>query len=113
MAEKQRAHRRLIRQTSKIFACLSLCDKTNCRATAGRRVAPDRERRCRQPSGNDSLVDEYLNFLAVERGASLNTLDAYSRDIRPVSGASRQPVGVSSPLAVSARERDGISRGAS
>jgi len=28
-----------------------------------------------------SLVDEYLNFLAVERGASLNTLEAYSRDI--------------------------------
>jgi integrase/recombinase XerD len=27
-------------------------------------------------------VDEYLNFLAVERGASLNTLEAYSRDIR-------------------------------
>ncbi len=26
-------------------------------------------------------VDEYLNFLAVERGASLNTLEAYSRDI--------------------------------
>ncbi len=32
---------------------------------------------------NDSTrVDEYLNFLAVERGASLNTLEAYSRDIR-------------------------------
>ena len=31
---------------------------------------------------NDSnRVDEYLNFLAVERGASLNTLEAYSRDI--------------------------------
>jgi integrase/recombinase XerD len=31
---------------------------------------------------NDSNhIDEYLNFLAVERGASLNTLEAYSRDI--------------------------------
>ncbi len=28
------------------------------------------------------LMDEYLNHLAVEKGASLNTLDAYSRDIR-------------------------------
>ena len=27
-------------------------------------------------------IDEYLNYLAVERGASLNTLEAYSRDIR-------------------------------
>ncbi len=27
-------------------------------------------------------LDEYLNYLAVEKGASLNTLDAYSRDIR-------------------------------
>jgi integrase/recombinase XerD len=26
-------------------------------------------------------VDEYLNFLAVEKGASLNTLEAYSRDL--------------------------------
>ncbi len=26
-------------------------------------------------------VDEYLNFLAVERGVSLNTLEAYSRDL--------------------------------
>ena len=31
---------------------------------------------------NSAWVDEYLNFLAVERGASLNTLEAYSRDIR-------------------------------
>jgi integrase/recombinase XerD len=28
-----------------------------------------------------SLVDEYLNFLAVEKGVSLNTLEAYSRDL--------------------------------
>jgi integrase/recombinase XerD len=27
------------------------------------------------------LVDEYINFLAVERGMSLNTLEAYSRDL--------------------------------
>lgn len=27
------------------------------------------------------LVDEYLNFLAVERGVSINTLEAYSRDL--------------------------------
>jgi integrase/recombinase XerD len=31
---------------------------------------------------DSARVDEYLNFLAVERGASLNTLEAYSRDIR-------------------------------
>ncbi len=28
-----------------------------------------------------NLVDEYLNFLAVEKGVSLNTLEAYSRDL--------------------------------
>jgi len=27
------------------------------------------------------LIDEYLNFMAVEKGASRNTLDAYSRDL--------------------------------
>jgi integrase/recombinase XerD len=27
------------------------------------------------------LIDEYLNFLAVEKGASRNTLDGYSRDL--------------------------------
>lgn len=27
------------------------------------------------------VVDEYINFLAVERGVSLNTLEAYSRDL--------------------------------
>jgi integrase/recombinase XerD len=47
----------------------------------------------------DSLVDEYLNFLAVERGASLNTLDAYSRDIHQFLGFATAG-GVSSPLAV-------------
>jgi integrase/recombinase XerD len=31
---------------------------------------------------DSARVDEYLNFLAVERGASLNTLEAYSHDIR-------------------------------
>ena len=46
-----------------------------------------------------ALVEEYLHFLAVERGASLNTLEAYSRDIGrflEYAGAS----GVPSPLAV-------------
>ena len=28
-----------------------------------------------------NLIDEYLNFLAVEKGVSLNTLEAYSRDL--------------------------------
>ena len=46
-----------------------------------------------------SLVDEYLNFLAVERGASLNTLDAYSRDIHQFLDFATAG-GVSSPLAV-------------
>jgi len=27
------------------------------------------------------VIDEYINFLAVERGVSLNTLEAYSRDL--------------------------------
>ncbi len=31
---------------------------------------------------DSARIDEYMNFLAVERGASLNTLEAYSRDIR-------------------------------
>jgi len=46
-----------------------------------------------------ALIEEYLHFLAVERGASLNTLEAYSRDIGrflEFAGAS----GVPSPLAV-------------
>ncbi len=46
-----------------------------------------------------ALVEEYLHFLAVERGASHNTLEAYSRDIGrflEYAGAS----GVPSPLAV-------------
>jgi integrase/recombinase XerD len=47
----------------------------------------------------NSLVDEYLNFLAVERGASLNTLDAYSRDIHQFLDFAAAG-GVSSPLAV-------------
>ena len=28
-----------------------------------------------------TLVDQYLNFLAIEKGVSLNTLEAYSRDL--------------------------------
>ncbi len=32
------------------------------------------------------FVDEYINFLAVERGMSLNTLEAYSRDLNRYMG---------------------------
>lgn len=35
----------------------------------------------RNPKTVNRYIDEYLNFLAVERGVSLNTLDAYSRDL--------------------------------
>jgi len=50
---------------------------------------------------NDSdLVEEYLHFLAVERGASLNTLEAYSRDLGQFLDYVRGS-GVASPLAVS------------
>lgn len=48
---------------------------------------------------DSTLVDEYLNFLAVERGASLNTLDAYSRDIRQFLDFAKAE-GVSSPVVV-------------
>ncbi|HEU20095.1 MAG TPA: site-specific tyrosine recombinase XerD [Deltaproteobacteria bacterium] len=34
----------------------------------------------------DALVDEYLNFLAIEKGVSLNTLEAYSRDLNRYTG---------------------------
>ena len=27
------------------------------------------------------LIDDYLNFMAVEKGASRNTIEAYSRDL--------------------------------
>lgn len=30
---------------------------------------------------NDSILDQYLNFLLVEKGLSLNTLESYSRDL--------------------------------
>jgi integrase/recombinase XerD len=30
----------------------------------------------------DEQIDEFLNFMAVEKGSSLNTLEAYSRDLR-------------------------------
>ena len=30
----------------------------------------------------DERIDEFLNYLAVEKGSSLNTLEAYSRDLR-------------------------------
>ena len=29
----------------------------------------------------EQLLDQFLNYLAVERGLSLNTLEAYSRDL--------------------------------
>ena len=34
----------------------------------------------------DDLIDEYMNFLAVERGASRNTIEAYSRDLIRYAG---------------------------
>ncbi len=49
--------------------------------------------------GDSTLVDEYLNYLAVERGASLNTLEAYSRDIGQFLDFAAT-AGVSSPAAV-------------
>ena len=49
--------------------------------------------------GEATLVDEYLNYLAVERGASLNTLEAYSRDIGQFLDFAAT-AGVSSPAAV-------------
>ena len=33
-----------------------------------------------------TLIDEYLNFLAIEKGVSLNTLEAYSRDLTRYMG---------------------------
>ena len=47
-----------------------------------------------------SLVEEYLPYLAVERGASLNTLAAYSRDIGQFLEYA-DACGAASPLAVS------------
>lgn len=32
------------------------------------------------------LIDEYINFLAIEKGVSLNTLEAYSRDLNRYVG---------------------------
>ena len=32
------------------------------------------------------LIDEYLNYLTVEKGASRNTIDGYSRDLRRYAG---------------------------
>jgi len=34
----------------------------------------------------DDRIDEFLNFMAVEKGSSLNTLEAYSRDLRRFAG---------------------------
>ena len=48
---------------------------------------------------DSTLVEEYLHFLAVERGASLNTLEAYSRDIRQFLEFA-EAFGVASSLAV-------------
>jgi integrase/recombinase XerD len=33
-----------------------------------------------------TLVDEYLNYLAIEKGVALNTLEAYSRDLNSYTG---------------------------
>ena len=49
--------------------------------------------------GDSTLVEEYLNYLAVERGASLNTLEAYSRDIGQFLDFAAT-AGVSSPASV-------------
>lgn len=32
------------------------------------------------------LIDECLNFMAVEKGASRNTIDGYSRDLNRYAG---------------------------
>ena len=32
------------------------------------------------------LIDEYLNFMTVEKGASRNTIDGYSRDLNRYAG---------------------------
>jgi len=48
---------------------------------------------------DSTLVEQYLHFLAVERGASLNTLEAYSRDIRQFLEFA-EASGVASSLAV-------------
>lgn len=34
-----------------------------------------------KPTAQDALIDQYLNYLLVEKGLSQKTLDAYSRDI--------------------------------
>ena len=53
------------------------------------------------------LIDSYLNFLAVEKGASLHTLDAYGRDLgryaqfmskKGISAAQIKPDGIISFL---------------
>ncbi len=38
----------------------------------------------------DERIDEFLNFMAVEKGSSLNTLDAYSHDLRRFAGYLRE-----------------------
>ena len=38
------------------------------------------------PGMNFEFIDEYLNFLVVEKGASHNTLEAYSRDLNRYTG---------------------------
>jgi integrase/recombinase XerD len=44
----------------------------------------------------DERIDEFLNFMAVEKGASLNTLEAYSRDLRRFADHLRRE-GIASP----------------
>jgi integrase/recombinase XerD len=62
------------------------------------------------------LIDEYLNFLAVEKGASRNTLDGYSRDlnryasfIQELGSGDLQRIGTEQLIAFLARlKQDGL-----
>jgi integrase/recombinase XerD len=41
---------------------------------------------CHSLSGVDHCIDRFLNYLAVERGLSANTLSAYSSDLQEIKG---------------------------
>jgi len=51
-------------------------------------------------------IDDYLNYLAVEKGASRHTLSAYGRDLRRYEAFLSGPDGEGSPKAVSDRLLD-------